>query len=101
VRVDDRVFAMCQFKSLPLDALMQSVYPDLYPLHNLTDEVCVVAKITVFVLLLSGIRDFFYFPLNNEVWRRNLCCQNRFLPLAIWLMTLFGNFIIRIAEINY
>jgi protein transport protein SEC24 len=39
VRVDDRVFAMCQFKSLPLDALMQSVYPDLYPLHNLTDEV--------------------------------------------------------------
>jgi protein transport protein SEC24 len=31
---------MCQFKSLPLDALMQSVFPDLYPLHNLTDEVC-------------------------------------------------------------
>jgi hypothetical protein len=44
VRVDDRVFAMCQFKSLPLDALMQSVYPDLYPLHNLTDEVSVPEK---------------------------------------------------------
>ncbi|CAB3364556.1 Hypothetical predicted protein [Cloeon dipterum] len=38
VRIDDRVYAMCQFKSLPLGALMQSVFPDLYPLHCLTDE---------------------------------------------------------------
>ncbi|XP_059471799.1 protein transport protein Sec24A [Neocloeon triangulifer] len=38
VRIDDRVYAMCQFKSLPLDSLMQSVFPDLYPLHCLTDE---------------------------------------------------------------
>ncbi|KAF4526569.1 hypothetical protein B566_EDAN009585 [Ephemera danica] len=38
VRVDDRLFAMCQMKSLPLDALMQCIYPDMYPLHCLTDE---------------------------------------------------------------
>ncbi|XP_054261293.1 protein transport protein Sec24A-like isoform X2 [Macrosteles quadrilineatus] len=34
-RLDDRVFAMCQMKSLPLCYLIQSIYPDLYPLHNI------------------------------------------------------------------
>lgn len=37
-RLDDRVFAMCEMKTLPLYQLMQQVYPDLYPIHNLTDE---------------------------------------------------------------
>ncbi|XP_039293836.1 protein transport protein Sec24A isoform X2 [Nilaparvata lugens] len=34
-RLDDRVFAMCQLKSLPLAQLLQLVYPDLYPIHDL------------------------------------------------------------------
>uniref|UniRef100_A0A0V0G5J3 Putative vesicle coat complex copii subunit sfb3 n=1 Tax=Triatoma dimidiata TaxID=72491 RepID=A0A0V0G5J3_TRIDM len=34
-RLDDRVFAMCQMKSLPLTQLIQTIYPDLYPVHNL------------------------------------------------------------------
>jgi len=34
-RLDDRVFAMCQMKSLPLTYLIQSIYPDLYPLHDI------------------------------------------------------------------
>lgn len=29
-RLDDRVYAMCQLKSLPLSQLIQMVYPDLY-----------------------------------------------------------------------
>lgn len=34
-RLDDRVFAMCQMKTLPLCYLVQAVYPDLYPLNDL------------------------------------------------------------------
>lgn len=37
-RLDDRVFAMCEMKTLPLYLLIQQVYPDLYSIHNLTDE---------------------------------------------------------------
>lgn len=29
---------MCQMKSLPLSYLIQDIYPDLYPIHALTDE---------------------------------------------------------------
>lgn len=36
-RLDDRVFAMCQMKALPLSQLIQNVYPDLYPIHALED----------------------------------------------------------------
>uniref|UniRef100_A0A0A9X976 Protein transport protein Sec24A n=4 Tax=Lygus hesperus TaxID=30085 RepID=A0A0A9X976_LYGHE len=36
-RLDDRVFAMCQMKSLPLSQLIQTIYPDLYPVHNITE----------------------------------------------------------------
>ncbi|KAK0089439.1 hypothetical protein PV325_007392 [Microctonus aethiopoides] len=34
-RLDDRVYAMCQMKTLPLVQLIQMIYPDLYPIHNL------------------------------------------------------------------
>lgn len=34
-RLDDRVKAMCDMKTKPLPQLMQMVYPDLYPIHNL------------------------------------------------------------------
>ncbi|XP_057335344.1 protein transport protein Sec24A [Microplitis mediator] len=37
-RLDDRIFTMCQMKSLPLSQLMLMVYPDLYPIHNLDDN---------------------------------------------------------------
>ncbi|KAG7212803.1 hypothetical protein KM043_013060 [Ampulex compressa] len=37
-RLDDRVFAMCQLKTLPLYQLIQMVYPDLYPIHALDDR---------------------------------------------------------------
>ena len=38
-RLDDRVFAMNQLKALPLSQLILSVYPDLYAIHNLHDQV--------------------------------------------------------------
>ncbi|XP_066587390.1 protein transport protein Sec24A [Prorops nasuta] len=38
-RLDDRVFAMCQLKSLPLSQLIQMVYPDMYPIHVLDDVI--------------------------------------------------------------
>ncbi|XP_066991918.2 protein transport protein Sec24A [Anabrus simplex] len=37
-RLDDRVFAMCQMKTLPLINLIQMIYPDMYPLHNLEEQ---------------------------------------------------------------
>lgn len=37
-RLDDRVYTMCQMKALPLCQLIQMVYPDLYPIHNLDDR---------------------------------------------------------------
>ncbi|XP_014251110.1 protein transport protein Sec24A [Cimex lectularius] len=36
-RLDDRVYAMCQMKSLPLSQLIQAIHPDLYPVHNLSE----------------------------------------------------------------
>ncbi|XP_033231319.1 protein transport protein Sec24A [Belonocnema kinseyi] len=37
-RLDDRVYAMCQLKTLPLSHLIQTIYPDLYPVHALDDK---------------------------------------------------------------
>lgn len=34
-RLDDRVFAMCQLKTLPLDQLMRNIYPEFYALDEL------------------------------------------------------------------
>ena len=39
IKLDDRVFMMQQFKTLPCDYLLQLVYPDLYPIHNMDEEV--------------------------------------------------------------
>ncbi|XP_011694901.1 PREDICTED: protein transport protein Sec24A isoform X2 [Wasmannia auropunctata] len=37
-RLDDRIFAMFQLKTLPLAQLIQVIYPDLYPVHMLDDR---------------------------------------------------------------
>lgn len=37
-RLDDRVFAMCLMKTLPLDQLIRNIYPDLYLLDPLFSE---------------------------------------------------------------
>uniref|UniRef100_A0A2S2Q3L3 Protein transport protein Sec24A n=1 Tax=Sipha flava TaxID=143950 RepID=A0A2S2Q3L3_9HEMI len=37
-RLDERMFSMCQMKSLPLNSLIQYIYPDLYPIHNLEEQ---------------------------------------------------------------
>jgi protein transport protein SEC24 len=34
-RLDDRVFAMCQMKTLPLDQLIRYIYPDFFLLDPL------------------------------------------------------------------
>lgn len=36
-RLDDRIYAMCEMKSLPLDQLIEHIYPNFYPLHYLND----------------------------------------------------------------
>ncbi|XP_064628770.1 protein transport protein Sec24A-like isoform X2 [Lineus longissimus] len=38
VKLDERVFALEECKSLPLQFLMMRFYPDLYPVHNLEDK---------------------------------------------------------------
>ncbi|XP_065130703.2 protein transport protein Sec24B isoform X1 [Paramisgurnus dabryanus] len=37
-RLDERVFAMCEFKSQPLNQIMRMVYPDLYRIDNMTEQ---------------------------------------------------------------
>ncbi|XP_047196609.1 protein transport protein Sec24B isoform X3 [Hippoglossus stenolepis] len=37
-RLDERVFAMCEFKTQPLQQMMQMVHPDLYRLDNISDQ---------------------------------------------------------------
>ncbi|XP_078116167.1 protein transport protein Sec24B isoform X2 [Sander vitreus] len=37
-RLDERVFAMCEFKTQPLQQLMRLVHPDLYRLDNISDQ---------------------------------------------------------------
>lgn len=39
-RLDDRLFAMCQMKILPLTNFIQAIYPDMYPVHYLDDKSC-------------------------------------------------------------
>lgn len=38
-RLDERVFAMCEFKTQPLQQLMRMVHPDLYRLDDMSDKV--------------------------------------------------------------
>lgn len=38
-RLDERVFAMCEFKTQPLQQLMRLIHPDLYRLDNMSDKV--------------------------------------------------------------
>ena len=38
-RLDERCFAMQQFKVMPLSLVMLSIYPKMYPIHELSDEV--------------------------------------------------------------
>ncbi|KAK1175679.1 protein transport protein Sec24B [Acipenser oxyrinchus oxyrinchus] len=37
-RLDDRVFAMCEFKCQPLQQIMRMIHPNLYRIDNLTNE---------------------------------------------------------------
>ncbi|XP_067136282.1 protein transport protein Sec24A [Centruroides vittatus] len=37
-KLDERVFAMEQMKTLPLNNLLTYIYPNLYPIHNLDDK---------------------------------------------------------------
>lgn len=43
-RTDDRVFALYQMKCVPLDRLMQIIYPDLYAIHNINTMSEAVSK---------------------------------------------------------
>ncbi len=38
-KLDDRVFALEQVKTLPLNFLLLELYPNLYPVHSLDDQV--------------------------------------------------------------
>lgn len=37
-KLDDRLYEMCELKSLPLRHLMTKLYPDLYAIHTLSDK---------------------------------------------------------------
>ena len=41
-RLDDRVYALEQCKSLPVSYLIQMLYPDLYPVHTIMEVVSIL-----------------------------------------------------------
>ena len=41
-RLDDRVKAMCDMKTKPLRYLIQQIYPDFYPVHNLEQQKAII-----------------------------------------------------------
>lgn len=49
------MFSMCQMKSLPLNNLIQYIYPDLYPIHSLEEQV----RINLTIDILAPIMTFF------------------------------------------
>lgn len=56
-RLDERCFSMQQLKVMPLNLVMLSIYPKMYPIHELSDEVRVVFIFSyLFVAPLSCIR---------------------------------------------
>jgi len=50
-KLDDRIFAMEQCKTLPVLYLIQSIYPDLYPVHALSDKVRKSLVLTIYLKL--------------------------------------------------
>lgn len=46
-RLDERCFAMQQFKVMPLSLVMLCIYPKMYPIHELSDEVSPELQILV------------------------------------------------------
>jgi len=50
-KLDDRIFAMEQCKTLPVCYLIQSIYPDLYPVHALNDKVRKIGYVVGFIYL--------------------------------------------------
>ena len=75
-RLDERVFAMCEFKTQPLQQLMRLVHPDLYRLDNMSDQVRLhntelyYCCISTFILLLINV-------LNQAIIVRSLKCQKK------------------------
>ena len=49
-KLDDRVIALEAFKTRPCSALIQSVYPNLYPVHMLDDQVGYIMNLHSFTL---------------------------------------------------
>lgn len=43
-KLDERVYAMNQMKTLPLSQLMPYIYPAMYAVHNLDEKNCIVQK---------------------------------------------------------
>ena len=46
-RLDDRVYALEQCKTLPTSYLIQMLYPDLYPVHTIME---VVSSIVTYIV---------------------------------------------------
>lgn len=42
-RLDDRIKAMCDMKTKPLQQLIEQIYVDLYPVHNLEEQMTIVS----------------------------------------------------------
>lgn len=51
------MFSMCQMKSLPLNNLIQYIYPDLYPIYALEEQVIMNLKLNIFLFYLNSCNN--------------------------------------------
>ncbi|XP_022902983.2 protein transport protein Sec24A [Onthophagus taurus] len=68
-RLDDRVRAMCDMKTKPLPYLIQQIYPDLYPVHNLEEHSTV----------LNDEEEQIHLPPHLQLTARNLDSNGAYL----------------------
>jgi hypothetical protein len=79
VRLDERIFAMCQVKNQPLVHLMLTTHPSLYRVDNLSDEVRLILFFSDFFLKASKLSS----PHSSAEMRRGL-----FVNLVLYILSL-------------
>ncbi|KAF4092381.1 hypothetical protein AMELA_G00020390 [Ameiurus melas] len=79
-RLDERVFAMCEFKSQPLKQIMRMIHPDLYRIDNLTEQGALQVNERVIpqppLLQLSAEKLTREGAFLLDLWQRECNCQD-------------------------
>ena len=98
-RLDDRVFAMMQMKTLPLRDLIQTIHPDLYHVTQLDDQVLNV--ITNMQINYFTVINVFFFRQTNVEFEEKLVAQPPRLSLSSEHLDSRGAFLLDTPDAIY